>query len=121
MNFLKRLFSGKKSIPNQSKDDLSQAVFIHLDGQTLPNHVYEHFDLATLEDQLEELFADNDIGICDGHESGPDGSTIFLYGADSEHIFLTIEETLRSYPLCQNARVEIRHGGIGAKTREIAL
>lgn len=121
MNIFKRLFAGKNSPPDESKDNSGQAVFIHLDGQTLPDDVYENFDLATLEDQLEDLLTENNLGIWDGHESGPGGTTIFLYGPDSERIFTTIEETLRSYPLCQNARIEIRLGGIGAKAREITL
>jgi hypothetical protein len=44
-----------------------------------------------------------------------------MYGPDAEKLFAAIEAVLRGYPLCQRARVEIRRGGPGAKSREIRL
>jgi hypothetical protein len=99
----------------------SQAVLVHLDGIGLPDAVYEEYDLATLEDQLTERIQYDGLGECDGHESGPEETTLFLYGADAERLFERVEATLRSYPLCRGARVTIRLGPPGAPEREIRL
>jgi hypothetical protein len=44
----------------------------------------------------------------DGHETGPENTTLFLYGADAEALFRVVEPVLRDYPLCHGARVTIR-------------
>ena len=43
------------------------------------------------------------------------------YGPDAERLFAAIESSLRAYPLCQHARVEIRRGPPGAPAREVRL
>ena len=60
-------------------------------------------------------------GEFDGHESGPEETTLYLYGPDAEALFAAIEGTLRAYPLCQTARVEIRYGPPGSPQREVAI
>lgn len=114
MNLFDKLF--RKKVP---KND--QAVFVYLDGQSLPDEVYEEHDLATLEDQLSEVLEERSLGELDGNEIGPDEAVLFMYGPDAEAMFSGIEATLRSYPLCSNARVVIRQGPSGAPQREIRL
>jgi hypothetical protein len=47
-----------------------QAVLVYLDGASLPDSVYERFDLATLEDQLTAVINDKHLGEYDGNEFG---------------------------------------------------
>lgn len=83
-------------------------VLIELDGIHLPESVYRTCDINTLENRLEEALETNERGELDGHESGPETTTVFLYGADAEALFRAVEPVLRDYPLCQGARVTIR-------------
>ena len=98
-----------------------QAVLVHLDGTTLPDAVYREHDLATLEDRLIEAISAASAGEFDGNEIGPDETTLFMYGPSAETLFSAVESVLLAYPLCRNARVEIRRGGPGAPQRELRL
>lgn len=98
-----------------------QAVLVYLDGQGLPEHVYETCDLATLEELLAPLLAESGTGEYDGEESGPGETCVFLYGADAEKLFSVIEPVLHSYPLCSGARVVLRFGAPGSTQRELRL
>lgn len=103
------------------QDGESQAVLVHLDAAGLPDDVYENFDVATLEDRLNEVLSTGAFGMFDGTESGPGETILFLYGPDAEKLFAGIEGVLRSYPLCRGAKVEIRAGGLGANCRVVRL
>jgi tetratricopeptide (TPR) repeat protein len=94
------------------------AVLIELDGTTLPDAVYRNYDVKTIEDQLSDIVEEEAVGELDGHEFGPETTTIFLYGADAEELFRAVESALRSYPLCEGARVTIRQG---ASERQVVL
>jgi tetratricopeptide (TPR) repeat protein len=83
-------------------------VLVELDGIHLPEWVYESCDIATLENRLEAVLEMEEQGELDGHETGPENTTLFLYGADANELFRAIEPVLRKYPLCQGARVTIR-------------
>ncbi len=98
-----------------------QAVLIHLDAKGLPQRVYDEYDVVTLEDKLEEALSGRGVGEYDGNEFGEGEVVLYLYGADAERLFAVIEGTLRSYPLCRNARVVIRGGEPGAPQREFRL
>lgn len=120
MSIFKRIF-GKKSLDQAQSEQPQQAVLVHLDGAGLPDHIYHEYDLATIEDMLIEVLERERLGEFDGNEVGPDQTTLFMYGPDAERLFDGIEQTLRGYPLCQGARVEIRRGGPGAPQRELQL
>jgi len=98
-----------------------QAVLVYLDGTSLPDSVYERFDLATLEDQLTAVIKEKHLGEYDGNEFGPEGTKLFMYGPDAKALFSAIENILRAYPLCQNSKVVVRLGGPGAPTSEVTL
>ena len=83
-------------------------VLIELDGTHLPESVYRDCDIATLENRLEEVLETGERGELDGHETGPENTTLFLYGADAEALFRAVEPVLQDYPLCRGARVTIR-------------
>jgi hypothetical protein len=101
--------------------DQEQAVLIHLDGTSLPKHVYDEQDLATLEDELIAVVEGQALGEFDGNEIGPTETTPFLYATDADALFRGIEPVLRANPLCQNARIVIRAGGPGAPETEIRM
>lgn len=121
MSFFRRLFHRRDRdvLPRPGKPD--QAVIVYLNGTSLPDSVYEEYDLATLEDRLKAAVARQNLGEFDGDEMGPTETALFLYGPDAEALFAGVERTLRDYPLCQGARVVLRRGGPGAGQREIVL
>ncbi len=83
--------------------------------------VSRHLALAVLGDvDLRRIDREN-LAEFDGNEIGPTETTLYMYAPDAEKLFATIEAVLRGYPLCQNARVLIRRGGPGAKSREVRL
>lgn len=100
---------------------VEEAVVIVLDGIGLDSETYRSCDVNTLEDLLMERLSTDRCGILDGCETGPMGTTIFLYGADCEKMFASVEPVLKSYALCHNGRVVVRHGGPGSAQREIHL
>lgn len=116
MSILRRIFSSRSSTPPSE-----QAVIVHLDCKGPPDHIYEQYDLATIEDRLIKVIKHAQLGEFDGNEMAPDEATLYMYGPDAEKLFAGIESTLREYPLCQGARVEIRRGGPGASMREVRL
>jgi hypothetical protein len=101
-----------------TKASTEGSVVIELDGTTLPDSTYKNYDLATLETQLSKILESEAVGELDGHEYGAKNVTIFLYGADGEEVFRTIEPILREYPLCDGARVSIRQG---ARERQVVV
>jgi tetratricopeptide (TPR) repeat protein len=107
-------------VPKQVKhaEEAKGEVLIELDGIHLPESVYRDCDLATLENRLEEVLETDECGELDGHETGPENTTVFLYGADAEALFRAVEPVLQNYPLCQGARVTIRQDG---QERQIVL
>jgi hypothetical protein len=98
-----------------------ECVLIHLDAVSLSDQIYEEFDLSTLEDQLVAAIIGNHAGELDGNEIGDAVTTIFTYGPDADRLYRVMEPVLKSYPLCQNARVVIRKGGPGSPQTEVQL
>lgn len=97
----------------------SQSVVIRLPGSGLPDDVYETCDVATLEEVLVSVLRLEEKGTLDGHETGPDGTTIFISGPDAELTFAAIEPALRGYPLARNAVVAIRTGDDASTERTV--
>ena len=120
MSIFKRIF-GKKTSDKGQSELAQQAVLVYLDGANLPDHIYEEYDLSSIEDKLVDVIERHGLGEFDGNETWPGETILFMYGPDAERLFAGIEQTLRDYPLCQGARVEIRRGGPGAPQREVRL
>ena len=116
MSILKKIFGSETT---NHGDSSQQAVLVYLNGTDLPDEVYNEYDLETLENKLIEVLERDKLGEYDGNEFGPTETILFMYGPDAERLFAGIEETLRAYPLCQRARVEIRQGEPGAPVREL--
>jgi tetratricopeptide (TPR) repeat protein len=97
-------------VANRAKQagDVPGEVLIELDGVHLPESVYKECDIATLENRLKTVLEEGEHGELDGHETGPENTTLFLYGADAEALFRVVDPVLRGYQLCRGARVTIR-------------
>jgi hypothetical protein len=100
---------------------LCECVAIFLDGTGLPDEVYESNDINELADQLYALLQKKNLGEIRGSWVGPAETAVFISGLDAEQVYAGIEFVLRAYPLCQNARVVLRHGKSSLKPREIRL
>jgi hypothetical protein len=115
----------RKFFGTKGKDDVvepNQAVLVYLDTVGLPQEVYDENDLETLESRLEEVISGGkNLGEYDGNEFRPKEVVLFMYGPDAEALFSAIEPTLRDYPLCRGARVQIRRGPPGSAEREVRL
>jgi hypothetical protein len=92
-----------------------EAVIVHLSFVQLPEEFWQ------LNDRLYELLEQNGAGEFDGNEIGGGEATLFAYGPDARRLFSVMEPLLRSYPVCQNARVVIRKGGPGSPQTEVQL
>jgi hypothetical protein len=123
MGFLATLlarFIGRKS-PAPQSDSTQQAVLVYLDGVRLPAQTYAQYDAETIEDRLIEVIRRNRLGEFGGIKVRDQTRILLMHGPDAERLYAGIEQTLRSYPLCQQARVVIRKGGPGAVQREVLL
>lgn len=79
--------------------------------------------LHALEDKLESLLAEQNIGDCDGHEIATDLSDGFLYfyGPNAEVLFKTINPILQSTAFLYGAKAKIRFGPPEEGVREIEV
>ena len=97
------------------KPDPQEAVLIHIDTAVLPEEFWQ------LNERLYEEVERSGTGEFDGNEIGEGSATLFAYGPDVDQLFRAIEPTLRSYPVCRDARVVIRHGGPGSPQTELKI
>lgn len=113
-------------IAKETSEKEPQAVLIRLEFASIDSDAVgrdsEVFDLATLEDALQSAMDDADLTAeVDGNEVGPEDATLFLYGSDANAMFRVVKPVLLRHALSQQARVEIRRGGPGAKSRIVLL
>lgn len=94
---------------------MQQAVLVHLDATELPDEFWQ------LNERLYDELERSGIGEFDGNEIGDGEATLFAYGSDADRLFKVMEPILRSYSLCQNARVELRKGEPGSPQTELQL
>ena len=116
MNWLSRII-GKQPAAGGNYIPPRQALFIRLDGESLPRAIYEEYDLSGFESQLE--IALGNLGDVDGHVIGATDTIIHLYGPDAEAMYRAVERILKTHPLAQDASVTIRKGPPGTARHEI--
>lgn len=87
---------------------VTEGVAIYIDGQNLPDEVYEQWDIDELAEEIDAAMAGT--GEIRGAWSGEEETALYLYGPSAETIFSMLQPLLNRHPLCQNARVVIRHG-----------
>jgi hypothetical protein len=100
---------------------VTEGIAIYLDGINLPDDVYASCSTNELAERLRLALVSDSAAEVRGSWQGPEETAIYLYGTDAEHMYSAIESTLLAYPLCQNARVVVRHGNPALGPREIRL
>jgi hypothetical protein len=97
-----------------------EGLAIYLDGVTLPDAVYQTTNINELAGEITARISPVG-GAIRGSWVGPTETSIYIYGPSSEAMFEQLEPLLRAYPLCQNARVVVRHGKPSLGTRTVRL
>jgi hypothetical protein len=97
-----------------------ECLAVYLDGINLQDKVYDTCSSQGLADLIIEAL-DSVGGEIRGSWVGPSETSIYMYGPDAESMFSHIEPILATYPLCQNARIVIRHGNPNLHPRTVRL
>lgn len=97
-----------------------EGIAIYLDGIGLPDEAYEKCSCDGLAFMIAPALSSVDAEIR-GSWVGRTETSIYLYGPNAETMFSTIKPLLATYPLCQNARVVIRHGNPELNPRTVHL
>jgi hypothetical protein len=108
--------SGLEVIPFGTKEGLA----IYLDGVNLPDAVYEKCNINELASMIFGGLSSVG-GEIRGSWVGRNETSLYIYGPSAEAIYETIEPILVAYPLCQNARIVIRHGNPKLEPRTVRL
>jgi hypothetical protein len=97
-----------------------EGLAIYLDGVTLSEAVYQSTNINELADQISAKISPVG-GSIRGSWVGPTETSIYIYGPSAETILAQLEPLLRTYPLCENARIVVRHGNpsLGARTERL--
>jgi hypothetical protein len=97
-----------------------EGLAIYLDGVTLSDAVYQSTNINELADQISATITPVG-GLIRGSWVGPSETSIYIYGPSAETILAQLEPLLRTYPLCQNARIVVRHGNpsLGPRTERL--
>jgi hypothetical protein len=97
-----------------------EGLAIYLDGIGLPDEAYETCSCDGLAFLISGALSSVD-GEIRGSWVGRSETSIYLYGPNAETMFSTIKPLLDTYPLCQNARIVIRHGNPDLNPRTVRL
>lgn len=97
-----------------------QSLALYLDGVSLPDKVYAELDLNAVLADFERALAQASPAFHDTW-SGPEETALYFFGSDAEEMFRRAEATLLRFPICQNARVVVRHGHPSLPRREVRL
>ena len=97
-----------------------QSLALYLDGVSLPEQVYAELDFDRVLADIEQVLAQATPALHDTW-MGPEETGLYFFGSDAEEMFKRAEPTLRRIPVCQNARVVLRHGHPSLPGREVRL
>ena len=97
-----------------------EGLAIYLDGVNPLDAVYQSTNINELADQISEKISPVG-GSIRGSWVGPTETSIYIYEPSAETILAQLEPLLRSYALCQNARIMVRHGNPSLGTRTVRL
>jgi hypothetical protein len=114
MGILDKLFRRQKPAAPSPE----HAVLVYFD--------YGSTDLSALfavEEALERVIAEAEVGELDGNEIAEDGSdgTLFMYGPNADALFVAVRPTLEAVPFMTGARVILRYGPPAEGVREETL
>ena len=80
-------------------------------------------ELFAVEDALERVLNEAQVGEFDGNELAADGSggTLFMYGPSADALFAAVRPTLEAVTFMQGARVVLRYGPPADDVREATV
>lgn len=110
------LFGRKKRPQVLEAGSPEHAVLVHLASPAVGD-----IALDEIEEPLIEAIDNAGAGEFDGHEIGPDGPTLYLYGPDADRLFTAAEPILRSTSLPPGSHAIVRYGDPGAEERRVDL
>ena len=97
-----------------------QSIALYLDGISLPDQVYQELDFDAVVAEIEAALAQPGPALHDTW-TGNEETGLYFFVPSAEEAFARAEPTLRRTPICQNARLVLRHGHPGLPRREIRL
>ena len=97
-----------------------QGLAVYLDGVSLPQEIYAALDLAAVVKQIEDTLGLGGSSLR-GSWGGPEETSLYFYGPDADQMFSRLEPLLGTLPICQNARVVIRHGNPDLAPRTVRM
>jgi hypothetical protein len=117
MGLFDKLFKQTNKETSQNENP-EHAVIISF-NYGLDNVSYLH----NLEDKLETLLSNLNVGDCDGHEIAMDLSDgfLYLYGPNAETLFKAIKPTLESTDFLIGGKAKLRFGPPEEGVREIEI
>jgi len=98
----------------------NEGLAIYLDGISLTDETYDTCSCDGLAFLISKALSAVD-GEIRGSWVGRSETSIYIYGPNAETMFSTIFPILETYPLCQNARIVIRHGNPRLNPRTVRL
>jgi hypothetical protein len=99
----------------------TECIALFLDGVNLPDEVYEQSDIDALADMMFDALDRGKVGTIRSCWVGPEETAVFMFGPDAEQMDQALTPAITSYPLCQNARVVVRHGKESLSPREYRI
>jgi len=111
---------GESAARPPMKFGTQQGLAIYLDGVSLPADVYAALNLDEVVDEIEASLGLGGNALR-GSWGGPEETSLYFYGPDAEAMFVQSEPLLRRLPICQNARVVVRHGNPELHPRTVRL
>ena len=82
---------------------MNEGIAVYLDGVNLPENVYKECDINVVVSELSNLIGYN--GEVQRYWQGNIETALYFYGLSFEKMKGDIEEFIRTYPLCQGARI----------------
>jgi len=80
-----------------------EGLAVYLNGTELPDRVYQECDSNHVYEEFKRLLGS--MGKVHSTWEGPRETAFYLYGKSFQEMHSRIDRFLRSYPLCQKARV----------------
>ena len=119
IKWIRNLLQTGPNIDEEVQESSSdQAVIVHILAEDVQTDD-PIGDLATLEDELQELLGGG--GEVDGHDIGSEDANVYVYGPSAESIFRIIRSHLISGELTGRAKVTLRFGQPGSPERIVQL
>ena len=109
-----------RSSPCAARHRPAAVTALYLDGISLPEQVYAELDFDGVLADIEQALAQASPALHDTW-MGPEETALYFFGSDAEDMCKRAAATLRRNPVCQNARVVLRHGHPSLPRREVRL